>query len=218
LVFVAIAVRSHVSSIVGLFGVLLLLTSAFGADIGPSAPPPPLAAEIPPARAPAAVMFDRTSMYEARFGAFWHSPGFAEGRDFNADVNAELVFPKLPIPAPAWIAWFVPRPMIGVMANTAGKTSFAYVSAVWTWTWNNFFFEPIFGGAYHNGYTANAPAGRLELGCNPLFHTGISVGYYMTERWSIMGTWQHISNGGSCARNLGLNTYGLRLGYSFGSW
>jgi hypothetical protein len=30
-----------------------------------------------------------------------------------------------------------------------------------------------------------------------------------------MGTWQHISNEGLCDRNLGLNTYGVRLAYSF---
>jgi hypothetical protein len=170
-----------------------------------------------PARAPAAIVFDPTSMYELRFGAFAHSPGFPEGDSFNADVNAELVFPRLPFAAPAWVDWLVPRPMLGAMVNTAGKTSFAYASLVWTWHWNRFFVEPIFGVAVHNGHYDNPPPGRLALGCNPLFHTGVSVGYYLTNRWSVMGTWQHISNGNLCHRNIGLNTYGLRLGYSFSS-
>jgi hypothetical protein len=106
--------------------------------------------------------------------------------------------------------------MLGVMANTGGKTSYAYVSLAWTWQWNRFFFEPIFGMAFHDGYYDNPPPGRLALGCNPLFHTGISVGHQITERWSVMGTWQHISNANLCNRNVGINTYGVRLGYSFG--
>jgi hypothetical protein len=199
----------------GLLAAALASVAAYAADINPSAPP---VGVIPPAQAPAMVAFDKSRMYELRFGAFDHSPGFAEGRSFNVDVNAELVGPKLPIPAPQWLEWFVPRPMAGVMANTANKTSYVYVSAVWTFQYRNFFFEPIFGGAYHNGYTgAGAPPGRLALGCTPLFHTGISTGYYLNDHWSVMATWQHISNGGTCERNLGLNTYGLRLGYSFGN-
>lgn len=211
----AVGVRSRVLAAGLLCGILSSLTAAHAADINPTAPPQ---AVIPPAQVPAMVAFDKTSMYELRVGAFAHSLGFAEGRTFNADVNAELVFPRLPITAPTWAQWVIPRPMVGVMANTAGKTSFAYVSAVWTWQWNSFFFEPIFGAAFHNGYTTDAPPGRLNLGCSPLFHTGLSAGYYLTDRWSVMATWQHISNGGLCDRNLGLNTYGLRLGYSFGSW
>ena len=146
---------------------LLPSVMAGASDLNPSAPPPTV---VLPARAPAVVAFDKTSMYELRFGAFAHSPGFSEGNSPNADINAELVFPRLPLGAPAWVGWFVPRPMVGVMANTANKTSFAYVSMVWTWEWNRFFVEPIFGAAFHNGYYTNPPPGHLALGCSPLFH------------------------------------------------
>ena len=174
--------------------------------------------EVTPARAPAVLAFDKTSMYELRFGGFSHGIGAWEATPASVDVNVELVGPRLPItlPGASWINLAVPRPMIGVMANTRNKTSYAYLSAVWTLEYRNFFVEPIFGGAIHNGYSDNPPLGRNALGCNPLFLTGISVGYYVTDRWSIMGTWQHISNANTCVRNVGLNTYGVRLGYSFG--
>jgi lipid A 3-O-deacylase len=182
------------------------IPAAQAADLGSSVPVPQTVVVEPP---------DRANTFEARFGAFYHDPGFDEARPRTIDVNAELVGPRLPIPVDGWAKMFVPRPMVGVMANTGGKTSFAYISAVWTFQWNNFFFEPIFGGAVHNGYLDNPPPGRLALGCNPLFHTGLSLGYYITDHWAVMGTWQHISNANACERNVGLNTYGLRLGYSF---
>jgi hypothetical protein len=50
------------------------------------------------------------------------------------------VFPRLPVTTGTWFDWFVPRPMVGVMANTAGKTSFGYLSMVWTWQWRKYFF------------------------------------------------------------------------------
>lgn len=178
--------------------------STHAADLGSSGSPPVVAAPA-----------DRAATFEARFGVFDHDPAFPEGKPVTIDINAELVGPRLPVPIDGWAKVFVPRPMIGVMANTGGKTSFAYLSAVWTFQLDKFFFEPIFGVAVHNGYLDNPPPDRLALGCNPLFHTGISVGYYVTDHWSVMGTWQHISNADTCHRNVGLNTYGIRAGYSF---
>jgi hypothetical protein len=35
------------------------------------------------------------------------------------------------------------------------------------------------------------------------------------EHWTLLATWDHISNAGSCSRNVGLNNYGLKLGYRF---
>ena len=53
------------------------------------------------------------------------------------------------------------------------------------------------------------------LGCRVLFHHGVSIGYRLTDNWSVMGTFAHISNGTLCSRNVGQNDYGVRLGYTF---
>jgi lipid A 3-O-deacylase len=59
-----------------------------------------------------------------------------------------------------------------------------------------------------------------SLGCNPLFHAGGSVGFVPLPRWSIVATFEHLSNGNSlfginCGKNQGLNNYGVKIGYSF---
>jgi hypothetical protein len=102
------------------------------------------------------------------------------------------------------------------MLNAAGKTSYAYAGLVWTVNLTDrFLFEPVFGGAIHDGKTESAPPGWGALGCSVLFHTGISVGYRLTERWIAYATWEHISNGHLCTHNVGNNDYGARIGYKF---
>jgi lipid A 3-O-deacylase len=48
-----------------------------------------------------------------------------------------------------------------------------------------------------------------------LFHTGLSGGYRLTEQWTALVTWDHISNAHLCAHNAGMNEYGVKIGYSF---
>ena len=84
---------------------------------------------------------------------------------------------------------------------------------------NRVFVEAFFDGAVHNGSLEDSP-GMNALGCNPLFHVGGSVGYELSERWSLVGTFDHLSNGRrvfgtDCNRNVGVNSYGLRVGYRF---
>ena len=53
--------------------------------------------------------------------------------------------------APGW-EWLVPRPTIGIMANTAGKTSYGYVASTWTIDITRWLFlEPVVGTAIHDG-------------------------------------------------------------------
>jgi lipid A 3-O-deacylase len=107
--------------------------------------------------------------------------------------------------------------------NTSDRTSFAYTGALWTIpVWDRFFVEAFIGPAVHNG--SLGPTATLSgLGCPVLFHAGGSVGYQLTPNLSVIGTFQHLSNGrtlfgvqcGTNLRNQGLNDYGLRIGYSF---
>ena len=47
-----------------------------------------------------------------------------------------------------------------------------------------------------------------------------SIGYRFNSHWSVMFTFDHLSNGSgiglsNCGRNKGLNNYGARIGYTF---
>jgi lipid A 3-O-deacylase len=153
--------------------------------------------------------------FEARLGAFAHSVGATE--EGGVDANVELLLPRLPNNLPDQYKFLVPRPQFGAMINTDGKTSYGYAGVVWTLNiLPQFFLEPMFGGAVHDGNATATPVpDENTLGCRVLFHTGLSGGYRLTERWTALLTWDHISNGHLCAHNAGLNDYGLKVGYSF---
>lgn len=153
--------------------------------------------------------------FEARLGAFAHSVGATEAG--GVDANVELLLPRLPNDLPEQYKFFVPRPQLGAMINTGGKTSYGYAGVVWTLNMTpQFFLEPMFGGAVHDGNaTAEPVPGENTLGCRVLFHTGMSGGYRVTEQWTALLTWDHISNGHLCPHNAGLNDYGVKIGYSF---
>lgn len=53
------------------------------------------------------------------------------------------------------------------------------------------------------------------LGCRWAFHSGGSVGYRINDHWSVMGTFDHLSNGQICTNNKGINDYGIRAAFSF---
>jgi lipid A 3-O-deacylase len=160
--------------------------------------------------------------FEFRFGVGMHGVGSVESG--TVSLNPEIVFPQLrlgdwPID-PRW-AFLIPRLHIGGMANLSGRTSYGYAGALWTLgVTERLFVEGFLGGALHDGsLTGNAAANQAALGCRLLFHVGGSVGYRITQQWSVMFTFDHLSNGNAvldgCSRNQGLNEYLLRVGYSF---
>ena len=154
--------------------------------------------------------------FEARFGAFAHGVGSLESG--SVDINGELVFPRLWTVDPEW-NWLIPRPHVGFMANTDGRTSYGYGGGLWTFNLTpKFFLEGFVGGAIHNG-SLDGDSTHNALGCRVLFHVGGSAGYRFMPHWSVMATFDHISNGnavlGACSNNVGLNEYGVRLGYEF---
>jgi lipid A 3-O-deacylase len=154
-----------------------------------------------------------SSSYEVRLGAYAHDPFKKEAG--SADVNVELLFPKLFQVDPSW-AFLVPRPQFGVTVNTDGKTSFAYFGGVWTFDITRWFFiETVGGGAIHTGELDTRDPFREAFGCRTLFHIGGNVGFRLTDTWSIMGSWQHISNARLCVRNNGEDVYGGQIGYRF---
>jgi len=80
------------------------------------------------------------------------------------------------------------------------------------------FSEIFFGGAINNGL-AEGSATRSALGCQEAFDLAPSLGYHFNSSWSLIGTWNHMSNGmflfHECQRNKGVNDFGLKAGYAF---
>jgi lipid A 3-O-deacylase len=154
---------------------------------------------------------------ELRLGGFYHAIGNPERG--TADVNLEILTRKVFVfEDPAW-AWLSPRAHMGGTFNTGGGTSHGYAGHTWTWEdvmFKRVFAEFSFGGSVNDGYTGlYAPRDRAKLGCSTLFRESGSLGYRLTEHWSIMATIEHISNGGLCDENRGITSAGARIGYSF---
>lgn len=153
--------------------------------------------------------------WELRAGGYAHDPTSPEKG--SADFNGEVIFPKFYSVADPYWNLAIPRLALGGTANFVGKTSQAYADLVWTFDLPyRFFIEGQFGGSVNNGKGGVVvPPGYNKLGCNAMFHESGSIGYRLSEAWSIMGTVEHTSNAGFCDQNRGLTNYGVRLGYRF---
>jgi hypothetical protein len=170
------------------------------------------------------VMPDPADSFEARFGVFAHGVGSVESD--TIDINGEIVSPRLSFGATGPWTLLIPRLHAGGSINLDDRTSFAYVGLLWTIpVFDRFFIEGFIGPAVHNGRLMPT-ATHAGLGCDVLFHAGGSIGYRLTPSWSVMATFQHLSNGRelfgvNCGTNVGpggnqgLNNYGVRIGYSF---
>lgn len=223
-------VQRSLLALVVMLSVLGSLRPARSADLPPvqqtpdyqyltPAPPP-----APPAAALSPDLFDPHG-FEFRFGGFAHGVGGAE--QGTVDLNPEIVFPRLPFGQGYWWNVLIPRPHAGGLINLEGRTSAVYAGALWTFPLPHRFFAELFlDGDKHDGYVINPPPGHSGLGCPYLFHDGGSLGYNLTQNWSVMFTFDHQSNGhaifgtacdgmGSNTRNPGINDYGLRIGYAF---
>jgi lipid A 3-O-deacylase len=156
----------------------------------------------------------RPVLVQARLGAYAHDP--FKNEKGSVDIGAELVFARLPIAtAPGW-EWLVPRPTVGIMANTAGKTSYGYVASTWTIDITRWFFiEPVVGAAIHDGELDTRDPERNSMGCRVLWHVGGNVGVRLTDNWSVLASWRHISNSNLCHRNNGVDGFGAQVGYRF---
>lgn len=153
-----------------------------------------------------------THFMDVRLGVYVHDPLSPEKG--GADVNADAAFSVF-APSDGLYGLLIPRVHIGGTLSFAGKTSFAYAGFTWTLPLNEaFFLEAAFGGAVHNGLRDGAED-RNAMGCRGSFHESISLGYRVTQDWSVLGTLEHVSNAGLCMQNRGLTNFGLRLSRAF---
>ncbi|WP_043747866.1 acyloxyacyl hydrolase [Methylobacterium nodulans] len=152
---------------------------------------------------------------ELRIGGSVQDPWSPESGSGNVTGEVLLAKPTL-TPDPFWNQ-FIPRPTVGGSYNTAGRTSYAYLGATWTFDiTERFFVEGFFGASFHNGATGRfVPPGFNALGCSPLFREAGSVGFRITEHWSVLATIEHQSNAGLCVANRGLTNVGGKIAYTF---
>jgi len=160
---------------------------------------------------------DPVDRWEARFGVFAH--GLMQVERGTVGLNGEVVTPRLFAGSLTGVAaWFLPRIHVGGSVNLGGRTSYAYTGLLWTATWTDRLFSEIYvGPSVHNGSLNGTPT-MAALGCRVLVHTGVNLGYRITERWSAMLTYEHMSNASDisgCPRNQALDNVGVRIGYSF---
>lgn len=162
-----------------------------------------------------------SSAWEARFGAGAANPG---GRDSGLlNYGAELVTPRIATLSDRIANAFMPRFHLGSSLNLNG-TKYAYAGATWTIDLSQtVFVEASLGAALNNGKTGGVvPQNRLNLGCNTGARSAASLGYRISDRWSLIATLEHFSTAG-CSDNLaagagnprGPSNFGARLGYTF---
>lgn len=148
---------------------------------------------------------------EVRAGAFKQAIDDAP-HEGTAALNLEILGGRLADGLDGGtLNFLIPRPHIGTTI-AFGKTDEFY----WGLTWDaklfeRSFFEASFGGAAHDG-PLNTP-GEASYGCTVNFRESASLGYSITPQWRVMGTIDHMSNGGLCNPNRGLTNAGIRLGY-----
>jgi len=155
------------------------------------------------------------SGFEIRLGAYDHDPASPE-RGYT-DLNVDILSSKLGMSSSYWWNLAIPRAHIGATVNFGGKTSVAYAGFAWDYDiYRGLFIEGSLDGAANDGKTgADATHGYNQMGCVLTFHGNVSLGYHLSEHWSLMGTLEHSSNANLCVQNRGLTNYGGRIGYTF---
>ena len=180
--------------------------------------------------APVASARAQSVVSEVRFGILAHDvPVLGAQKEHGADLNGEVLFVS-PVPARAVagvadeLRWLLmPRPDVGIDANTSDYTSQVYLGLTWTaslahgaFTANDGVFAGFgFGAAFNNGYIETTDSNHLSLGSHVLFHSSLEIGYSFDPAYSVSVYFEHSSNAGLAARNEGLSDLGVRFGIRF---
>jgi hypothetical protein len=157
------------------------------------------------------------SGWEFRAGGFVSTWGPEKG---DPNINGEIVSPKF-FHLDGWADYLVPRLQAGGTVNVGGGTNYVYLGPMWSVAYNRIFADFALGGSIHDGQTQGhyTNPNRNKMGCRVLYHMSWDVGYQLTDNWSVMATFDHISNGSgtlsNCGSNEGASILGVRVGYRF---
>lgn len=153
-------------------------------------------------------------VHEVKVGVLQHdTDGLWSGykRESGFDVNAEVI---LKSHMDLWGG--VVRPAFGASVNSAGDTSKVYGAARWeTDVFDNGFLALGLGGAVHNGHTKLTRSDRKGLGSKVLLYFPIELGYRINQHHNISLFFDHVSNAWLASPNEGMDTLGVRMGYTF---
>lgn len=151
---------------------------------------------------------------EIRFGLSQHSiePDFSED---GLDADVELIFERLGGPERPmdWLESLLrPRPQVGARVSLADETSRVFAGFLWEVPLTErVSLELGFGGAIHDGPLDRD--GTASYGCRWSFRETAGIGVALSEQWQLIAGIEHMSNADLCARNRGLTSAGVRLGY-----
>jgi hypothetical protein len=162
-----------------------------------------------------------SDFFEIRAGGFKHQPfgpkHALEGKN-SWSITGEVVLPTLFRAAGTsfFDTMFAPRIHAGAMVSAEGLTSYGYAGLTWTFDLTpQWFTEVSFGAGYSDGDTTGRHHERINVGCRLGFHETVSLGYRITDNWSVMATFAHLSNAALCPPNDGVNELGVRASYRF---
>ena len=143
--------------------VAILSVTSFGASASDLAPPAASSNSTNSAIVFAPPTLYHPERFELRGGLFAHAISSPEGG--SADLNLEVVAPRF-FTIPGLPDYFTPRFHVGGIGNFAGRTSYVYAGALWTYNFNaNWFAEGFFGGLVHNGNLDDVSDHMNGLGC-----------------------------------------------------
>lgn len=187
----------------------LIIIPLAGFTLGPLAAAPAIAADPGQPSAPGGYF------HRVFFGILAHDiDGLWSGtrKEDGVDINGEVVFCRNGVPVLAGIL----HPNLGLSVNSQGDTSKLYGGVIWELnTPNGFFLAAGLGAAVHSGELDTDDNDKKSLGSRVLFRIPIEFGYQVTARHSISILFDHVSNAYLASPNEGLDTIGIRYGYSF---
>ncbi len=188
---------------------------AIGSFLATIAVPIAICSSLPPHRAMAGEFLD-----EMKVGVLNHDIAFlGHHKENGVDVNLEAL-----LASPGFLAIIgAPRPDLGVMVNSAGKTDQVYGGLTWTVGFAGNLFVPddglflsgSLGGAGNDGKLDGTWRNHKILGSNLLFRESAEFGYRFRSSYSLSLIVDHSSDGGLSDHNQGLTNAGARLGIMF---
>jgi len=168
------------------------------------------AAALMTAMAPAAGAWElRTGLLRQDAFAFW-----AAGTTFERAwaLQAEIGFDPLFRAAGGEIA-----PMIGGSWAPGAEVDTAHAGVTWTVRGDAAFLRLGIGGVVHNGDSDDPKdyRRRRQFGSRVLFHVPAEVGVNLTGRTWVSAYYVHMSNADLATPNPGMDSVGVRVGWSF---
>lgn len=170
--------------------------------------------------APVAALAHLGPVDELKIGVLGHDvPIGGEHHEPGVDANVEALFVSPDILRPI----LAPRPTLGLVLNSAGKTSYGYFGLTWeamlTGTGQaadgGIFAALGLGGAVHTGPDISSESDHKGLGTRALFHESVELGYRFARGISLSLFLDHVSNADLSSHNPGLTNLGLRTGFKF---